>query len=109
MFVKILRHPPPACFTHRTPPHHKLWQFNDAEDTASFPPLSAADSSAGVANSTVIIGYDTSNMTWRRTSFDKSPHDVQVTVSGDNAHWFGGDGRIKLKVRLKNFFISLSI
>lgn len=93
-----------VCIT--APTREKLWQFNDAEDTASFPPSS---SSAEGANSTAIIGYDTSNMTWRRTSFDKSQHDVQVTVSGDNAYWFGDDGRIKLKVKLKNFFISLSI
>lgn len=68
--------------------------FNDAEDTGAFP----------VTNSSVINTFSTWNLTWVRGDFHKSVHGVEVTVVGDNAELFG-DGNIKLKVKLKVYYI----
>lgn len=58
-------------------------------------------------NSTEIIGYDTTNITWVRTDFVKAANAVEVTVAGDNAYLFG-DGKIKLKVRIVLVFFFIS-
>lgn len=41
-------------------------------------------------------------MKWVRNNFDQSVHDVEIAVASDNTNFFG-DGKIKLKVKLKNF------
>lgn len=67
----------------------QLWQFNDVEDTGTF--------SNGM-NSSEINVYDTWNITWMKSQFHKSVHEVEVTVAGDNSFFFG-DGKITVQVR----------
>lgn len=67
--------------------------FNDAEDTGTFT----------VTNSTEINTYNTQSLTWVRSDYHKSVHDVEVTVACDNTELFG-NGNIKLKVKLKNMY-----
>lgn len=69
--------------------------FNDVEDTGTF----------SGTNSSEINTFSTQSLTWVRGDFHRSVHGVEVTVVGDNIQLFE-DGNIKLKVKLKMYFIN---
>lgn len=53
---------------------------------------------AAAGNSSEINSFDMKNLTWTRSKFLKTVHNVVVTVTGENADWLGPNGKIKLKV-----------